>query len=99
MDVEKIRSYLNWDYDIEHEQARIDRPLCYTFAVDVFERAPRLVLYAVKRNGSVTDDLEKQPPREMLLQAVAERGGSLDKSRLYPVNAALRRWIEENILS
>lgn len=99
MDVEKVRQNLNWDYDIDHEQANINRSLCYTFAVDVYENTPSLVLYTVKRNGSVTGDLEKQPPREMLVRAVEEQGGSLNSSKLYRVNAEIRRWIEENILS
>lgn len=99
MDVEKIKQNLNWEYDFEKEQNTINRNLCYTFAVDVFENTPRLVLYAVKRNGSMTDDLEVQPPREILLKAVVEQGGSLDKSRLYKINEELRRWIEDNFLN
>ncbi|MCL5289826.1 MAG: DVU0772 family protein [Eubacteriales bacterium] len=99
MDVEKIKQNLDWDYNFEKEQNSINRSLCYTFAVDVFESTPRLVLYAVKRNGSMTDDLDEQPPREMLLKAVVEQGGSLDKSRLYKINEEVRRWIEDNFLS
>lgn len=99
MDVEKIKQNLNWDYDFEKEQRSINRDICFTFAVDVFENTPRLVLFSVKRNGSMTDDLEQQPPREMLVRAVGEQGGSLDKSRLYKINAEVRRWIEENFLS
>ncbi|MCL6638956.1 MAG: hypothetical protein K6T80_04635 [Firmicutes bacterium] len=99
MKIEDVKKNLNWDFDVNKESLSLKRDAFFAFVIDVWEGRPQLVLYTVKRNGSTTDELEINPPREMLVKAVEEQGGSLKRSCLYNINAEIRGWIEKNLLS
>ena len=95
---EEVKKNVNWDFDVNKELYCLKRDTFLAFVIDVFEGVPQLVLYTVKKNGSTTDELEINPPREMLVKAIEEQGGNLKKSCLYNINGEIRTWIEQNLL-
>ena len=95
---EEVKKNVNWDFDVNKETYCLKRDTFLAFVLDVFDGVPQLVLYTVKKNGSTTDELEINPPREMLVKAVEEQGGNLKKSCLYNINGEIRAWIEQNLL-
>jgi len=98
-DMEKVKRRLMWDFRVEDESANfMERRTGYAFVVDVAFGEPRLSLYHITRFGSKCDDLDQQPPNELLLKALVEQGATLGRDGIYNINQELRLWIEEHIL-
>ncbi len=98
-DFNKVKPRLMWDFRVEDEGVSFNqRRTGYAFVVDVAFGTPRLSLYHVTRFGSKCDDVDKQPPHELLFKALAEQGATLSKDGIYNINQELRLWIEEHIL-
>ncbi len=98
-DMDRVKRRLMWEFRVEDESARFsERRTGYAFIVDVAFGKPRLSIYHVTRFGSQCEDVEKQPPNELLLKALVEQGASLGKEGMYNINHELRLWIEEHIL-
>lgn len=95
MDLEEVRNKVIWDIDLDNEF--VDRREGFAFLIDVYEENPVLVVYVIKKQGSETAPMKKQPPREMLVQAVRDQGGDLCDDKLFYVNKEVRDWIEKNI--
>ncbi|MBE0465708.1 MAG: hypothetical protein IBX71_00570 [Candidatus Desulforudis sp.] len=88
-----------WDFRLEDEAVLFrERRAGYAFIIDVLGGTPQLALYHVTRFGSKTEYFGNQPPREMLIGALAEQGAGADSDGLYNINPELRLWIEQNII-
>lgn len=97
-DFERVRRRIMWDFRLEDEAILFkERRTGYAFVIDVLDGKPRLALYHVTRFGSKTDYFDKQPPREMLIKALAEQGASVNRDGLYNINHDLRVWAEEHL--
>lgn len=94
---EIVKKNLLWDLDLQRE-FRMPRRTGYSFVIDVLDGNPQLALYHLKNNYSTSTTLSEQPPRELLFTAVREQTGAMPGDNLYPVNTALRRWIEQYLL-
>ena len=93
-----IKEGIMWEVDLKNEFIG-RRKTGYSFVIDVLDGIPRLALYKMKINYSTSTTLKKQPPKEMLITAVQEQGGSLDRENLYRINPSVRFWIEEELLN
>ncbi|ACV62665.1 hypothetical protein Dtox_1812 [Desulfofarcimen acetoxidans DSM 771] len=94
--MDQIKNNLVWDFNVEKEF--INRKKGYGFVIDLRNCTPFLVLYKMAQYVSVSHNCPQQPPQELMLEALRERGVSLEESGLYNINSQLRTWIEENIL-
>jgi len=92
-----VEENICWDVDLEREFIR-PRQTGYSFVIDLCDGIPRLALYCMKINHSTSTTLDKQPPRGLLEEAIAGRGGNKNNDNLYPINEEVRRWIEQNWL-
>lgn len=97
---QEIKDHVLWDFRLENE-FKGERRHGYAFVVDVCDGTPRLAIYMIKERLSKTQTLleKHQPPREMLVRAVEEEGGNLNRDCLYNINAEIRDWLEENLFS
>lgn len=94
--IKEIKHKILWDFDLKNEFKNKQRG--FAFVIDVYDKTPQLVLYKVGGFMSQTKPIEKQPPREMLVRAVEEQGGSLDDSDLFNASEEVKSWVKENLL-
>ena len=98
-DFEKVKQNLIQDFCLAKESKDFEtRQKGYAFVIDVFNKNPQLALYKVSKYSSSCDILSQQPPREMLVKAVEEQGGTLENSAVFDINGELRQWVEDNLL-
>lgn len=97
MDLFKVRGKVQWDFSLENEFCR-PRQEGYTFVIDACEGLIQLALYHIRYNFSHSVTLKKQPPRELLLEALHEQSVPVSANGLYPINRKLRSWIRYNLL-
>ena len=93
-----IKDHVLWDFCLEDE-FKCTRRNGYAFVIDVCGQKPRLALYMIKDRLSKTQTLQdkQQPPEELLVRAVEEQGGNLQRDNLYDINETLRVWLRENL--
>lgn len=96
INVKEIKDQILWDFDLKNEFK--NRPKGFAFVIDVYDKTPRLALYKVSAFISQTKPVDKQPPREMMVRAVEEQGGSLEDCDLFNVNEEIKNWVKENLL-
>ncbi|WP_051688211.1 DVU0772 family protein [Desulfofalx alkaliphila] len=96
--------HIQWTFDLENE-FKNKRQVGITFVIDLYKGTPRLVLYRIGPYSSYTVTLEKQPPKDLLLQAVRNQCttacGDIDVSHdgLYNIDDEIKSWIEDNYLN
>jgi len=96
-DYSHVKHNLRWDLNLATEfQGK--RPLGYSFVIDVLEGIPRLALYHMKINCSISTTVTTQPSRQLLLKALYNQGWHCGQDGLYQINEELRCWIQENLL-
>lgn len=62
--------------------------------VDVMDFVPRLVRHVIAADGqTAVEDAVPQPPERLLVAAVRQAGGALNRSGIYPASPALLRWV------
>lgn len=100
VDLEKVKERLTWDFDVNNEfkNKEFRKKAGFTFVIDVWNGIQKVTLYRIALNGSESIDIDKQPPKEMIVKAIEEQGGSPKKDGLYNMNQEVRAWIEENVL-
>jgi len=96
VDLNKIKEKLMWDFKLEEEFK--NRQKGFAFVIDVYDKNPQLTLYKVGDMLSSTKFLAKQPPKEMLVRAVEEQGGSLEENNLFNANEEIKSWVKENLM-
>lgn len=96
-DLKNIKQNVKWDIDLNTE-FRGNRIRGYSFVIDVLDETPRLALYQLRMNCSISTTLSIQPPKHLLIEALSNQGIHIEQEGLYHINTKLRRWIEENIL-
>jgi len=94
---DQIKDDILWDFRLEEEFK--NRRMGYAFVIDVCDQNPVLSIYLIKEHLSKTQPLLDQPPKELLIKAIAEQGGSLNQDNLFNINSDIRSWLEENIFS
>ncbi|MDO7786080.1 DVU0772 family protein [Desulforamulus aquiferis] len=95
MAVPIIKALIDWDYDLNNDFKKKEKG--YTFVIDVWEAKPKLALYKFTPFMTKCDYLEKQPPLEMMMNALEEQGTN-GSDGVFKINPTLRNWIESNIL-
>ncbi|MTI79607.1 MAG: hypothetical protein FH758_01805 [Firmicutes bacterium] len=95
MDVEKVKSQLDWNLRFEDE---FKGGRGYTFVIDVSFNKAMLSLYRFTPYGSKSEVLEQQPPEEMMNKALQEQGANEKQDGFYYIDKTLRKWLEDNIL-
>ena len=94
--MDEIKTRLVWDFNVDKEFT--NRKKGYGFLIDLRDCKPCLVLYKMGKYISTSHNCPQQPPKELLLEALKEKGANPEKSGLYNINQNLQCWIEENIL-
>lgn len=97
VDLSKIKDMLLWDFKLGDETST-NRHRGFAFVIDVYNGNIELALYKISPMLSSTKKLMKQPPREMLEQAVKEQGGSINDNNLFDANDELKNWVKENLM-
>ena len=95
--MDQIKANLVWDFNVDKEF--INRKKGYGFVIDLRNCIPCLVLYKMGKYVSMSHNCPQQPPQELMLEALKEKGVNLENGGIYNINQALRCWIEENILN
>lgn len=93
-----IKDEILWDYDIANDGKFGSTTKGFAFVIDVYDKKPRLALEKISAFVSSTVLLEDQPPQEMLVKAIKEQGGDLNKSALYNTNEEIKEWVKQNLL-
>ena len=96
IDMNKVKKNLVWDFNLDNEF--VNRKKGYGFVIDLREQTPYLAVYHMSAYVSSTDITPQQPPQDLMLNALKEQDIDLNQNGLFPINQALRSWIEENLL-
>jgi len=96
VNLNEIKDKILWDFKLKDEFK--NRPRGFAFVIDVYDNNPRLALYKLGPMLSSTKKVDRQPPREMLVRAVEEQGGSLEDSNLFDASEEVKNWVKENLL-
>ncbi|MCF8011295.1 MAG: hypothetical protein K9L17_13970 [Clostridiales bacterium] len=96
MNFAHVKNNVQWDFNLEKEFRRARKPGC-TFVIDVLDGTAQLALYNIRVNYSCSTTLEKQPPRDILMNALQKQGYSAGEDGLYYIDKNTRDWIENNL--
>jgi len=91
----EIKSQEDWER-VEKEAEK--REGIITFHINVWNCIPTLIAMEHKKYSSETI-ATFDAPSELLVEAVEEAGGYINRSGIYPINQKVRKWIEKNVLS
>lgn len=99
VNLNKIKDMILWDFKLENETFNCEeRPRGFALVIDAFDRNLELALYKLTPMLSSTQKIMKQPPREILEQAIIEQGCDPNVDNLYNVNNKVIDWVKENLM-